>query len=104
MKQKTKQAWQKLVSLSFGYKQAEHLRAGFHGHSIYKAGKEQFIQGRYSEKPIDPMAEVLRRKQGRSGKEIVVQTDRPSFRGQRNQLLKLEELPTNSDADENVGQ
>ena len=47
----------KLASLSFGCKRAE--RAGFHGRSIYKAGKEQFIQGRNSENPIDPMAENL---------------------------------------------
>lgn len=62
---KTPQAWQKLASLSFRYEQAEHLRAGFHGRSIYKdRKKEQFIHGRYREKPMDPDGRGLAVKTG----------------------------------------
>ena len=46
----TPQAWQKLASLSFGYEQAEHLRAGFQGRSIYKTGKGTAYPGQMQRK------------------------------------------------------
>ena len=92
------QAWQKLASLSFGYEQAEHLRAGFNGQSIYKDRKGTAYPGQIQRKAHGRGLAV------KTGEELEgnCNTEGSPFHPRRRESIA--KAPTNSDTDINEGQ